>query len=97
MRIVYTAEALGDLVSVLEYIAENSELAAADTVVKIRHIEDNIKLFPGAARYDVKTDTYERCILGTRLMIIYHLKGSATIEVIALFHTSRNPETKRNY
>ena len=95
MRIIYKPNAFTDIESILSHIAMDDKKAASQIADKIKHIEENIKLFPGAARYDVETDTYERCIPDTRLIIIYHFKGSTTIEVIAVFHTSRNPNTKR--
>jgi len=95
MKITYNPDAFADIESILSHIAVDNKGAASNIADKIRHIENNIKLFPGAARYDVKTDTYERCIPDTHLVIIYYLKGSAAIEVIAVFHTSRNPDSKR--
>jgi toxin ParE1/3/4 len=51
-------------------------------------------IFPRAARFDRETETYERPIPGLPLLLIYTV-SEKLVEVIAVFHTSRDPAGKR--
>ncbi|OGG91818.1 hypothetical protein A3H16_01735 [Candidatus Kaiserbacteria bacterium RIFCSPLOWO2_12_FULL_53_8] len=52
-----------------------------------------LKVFPRAARFDGETDSYERPIPGLPMLLIYTITDDL-VEVIGVFHTSRNPKTK---
>jgi toxin ParE1/3/4 len=93
MRLVYTKAAEADLETILSYIAERNPQAAADLAARIVRAEDQILAFPQAARYDRETETYELYIPQTRVILIYHF-DSDLIEIIAVFHTSRDPSDK---
>ena len=93
MRLVYTAQATADIENILTYISERNPQAAADIAERIYHAEDQIVRFPRAARYDPDTDTFEFYIRRTRIILIYHFENEL-IEVIAAFHTSRDPAEK---
>lgn len=94
MKIVYTKEALIDLEGVLSYIAERNPAAAASVAARIDSAIADIALFPRASRLDPDTGARERIVRGLPLLIVYTVSDDL-VEIIAIFHTSRNPAAKR--
>ena len=93
MRIAWTAEAATELDAILSYIAEQDLNAAALVVERVMMVEARIIQFPKAGRYDAETDTYDRFIPKTRIVLTYAIRDD-TIWMITAWHTSRDPETK---
>ena len=60
MKIVYTAEALGDVAQTLSFIAERSSARAPAVAARIDMAAKALKVFPRAARFDRETNTFER-------------------------------------
>ncbi len=96
MRLIYSTDAKADVENILNYVLERNPQAAANIAERIRHAEEQIMLFPQSARYDSDTDTYQLYIRQTRIVLIYHLEADL-IEIIAAFHTSRDPATKPDH
>lgn len=94
MRVVWTPEATDDLENVLAYIAARNPAAAASVAERIDRAVDDIAFFPRAARLDRESGCREAVVRGLPLLIIYAVTGDL-IEIIAVFHTSRDPATKR--
>jgi len=94
MRVVWTREATEDLENVLAYNAARNPAAAASVAERIDRALDDIVLFPRSARLDPETGCREAVVRGLPLPIIYMLTGEL-IEIIAVFHTSRDPASKR--
>jgi toxin ParE1/3/4 len=94
MKVAYTAEALGDVAQVLSFVADQSPSHAPDVAARIDMAVKAVGVFPRAARFDSKTETYERPIPGLPLLLIY-TASDKLVEVIAVFHTSRDPARKR--
>jgi plasmid stabilization system protein ParE len=61
---------------------------------RIDHTLQAISQFPHAGRLDAETGAREWVVPGLPLLIIY-VTSDDLIEVIAVFHTARDPETKR--
>lgn len=97
-RVVWTQAALIDLEQVLNYIAERSRQGAATVAAGIRQSIMDIETLPRAARRDPATGIYERNVRGAPLLLIYDLviasDGETQAEIIAVFHTARDPDTK---
>ena len=93
MRVVFTREASADLEDVLSYIAANNPSAAARAAARVDRTLSLIADFPGAGRLDQDTGTREWLITGLPLLVIYTIQTDV-VEIIGLFHTSRNPQTK---
>ena len=93
MRVRWTREAAADLEDVLSYIAERNPAAAAAVADRIEETITVIKQWPYAARQDKETGVREAVIRGLPLLVIYTI--NSLVEIIAVFHTSRNPATKR--
>lgn len=94
MKVVWTPEAADDLDNILSFIAGRSPQAAASVAARIEHSLQAISEFPRAGRIDTETGAREWPIPGLPLLVIY-VHDDALIEVIALFHTSRDPADKR--
>ena len=94
MKVVYTAEALGDVGNILSFVAVQSPSHAPNVAARIDMVAKALAIFPRAARYDRETSTYERPIPGLPLLLIY-MVSDELVEVIAVFHTSRDPTAKR--
>ena len=94
MRLAWTPEAADDLDNVLSYIAERNPTAAASVAARIDRTVSNILYFPHAARLDAETGARECVVRGLPLLIIYTVTDDL-IEIIAVFHTSRDPRHKR--
>jgi toxin ParE1/3/4 len=96
--VVWTKGALADLEAILTYVAERSPQGAATIAARIRDVELTIATFPRAARRDPDTQTYEAVVSGAPLLVIYDLitaRGETLqADIIAVFHTSRDPATK---
>ncbi|PIW29817.1 MAG: hypothetical protein COW30_03935 [Rhodospirillales bacterium CG15_BIG_FIL_POST_REV_8_21_14_020_66_15] len=93
MRIEWTAEAAAELTDILSYIAAQDPSAAALVAERVMVAETRIQQFPMAGRHDTETDTYDRFIPKTRIVLTYAIRDE-TIWMIATWHTSRDPRTK---
>ena len=90
MRLEWGDAALADFADILTHLPPE---VAANTVSRVIETEHHILLFPKAAYYDAATDTFERYVPKTRVILIYHIADDV-IEIISAFHTLRDPETK---
>lgn len=94
MRLEWTEEAAAELDSMLAYIAAQEVSAAALVAERVLQAEQNILTFPAAGRYDAATDTFDRYIPKTRIVLTYAVRGDV-IWIMSVWHTSRKPETRR--
>lgn len=92
MKVVFREEALADLDEIGTFIAR-SDAGAADRVVARIHrtIHRTIAVLPLSGRLTPTTNTREYAVPG----LPYLLPAGDTIDVIAVFHTARDPDTKR--
>lgn len=94
MNVVWTPEAADDLDTILAFIAARSPAGAASVAAAIDHSLQTISEFPRAGRLDAETGAREWPIPGLPLLVIY-IHDETLVEVIAFFHTSRDPAEKR--
>lgn len=90
----WTAEAVADLEDVLDYIVARNPSAAAHVAMRIDHSVEVLTEFPRAGRHDSETGCYEWPVPGVPLLLIYTIETDV-IDIIAVFHTSRDPSSKR--
>lgn len=93
MSIAWTVEAAAELDDILAYIASESPQAASLVAGRVLHTEKVIEQFPKAGRYDAETDSFDRFIPRTRIVLTYAIRGD-TIWIITVWHTSRDPGAK---
>jgi len=90
MRVEWTAEASAELDHMLAYIAAQDPSAAALVAERIQKIEESIVTFPKAGRYDSETNTYDRYIPKTRIILTSAIRGEV-IWIVTAWHTLRCP------
>lgn len=93
MRIAWSVEARADLQALFDYLEKNAPETWPLIARRIRHSEQIILTLPKAARHDPETDTYDKFVPRTRLIMTYRIVGEG-IQIIRLWHTSRDPATK---
>lgn len=93
MIVQWTDDALADLENILNHAYERSPDEAANIATRIDAMQKRMTLFPRAAFYDEKLNTFERYVPKTRVILVYRLSADA-ITIIAAFHTRRNAEGK---
>jgi toxin ParE1/3/4 len=95
MKVAFREEALADLDEIGTFIAR-SDAGAADRVIAriYKVIHRTIAALPLSGRLNPANNTREYAVPGLPYLVIY-LPAGDTIDVIAVFHTARDPETKR--
>ena len=92
--IVYRRAAIDDLLAIGEYITARNPAAAKRVAERIRRtIHGIIADFPESGRQS-EEDTREFVVSGLPYVVIYRFDEDQ-IEIVAVFHTSRDPATKR--
>jgi toxin ParE1/3/4 len=95
MSVVFREEALADLDEIASYIAQRNPAAAIGVVARIhRLIYGTLDKFPFGDRLNSANNTREYAVPGLPYLVIY-LPASDVVDIIAIFHTSRDPRTKR--
>jgi len=78
MRIEWTAQAAAELDHMLAHIAAEDVAAAGLVAERVLKAEETIIRFPKAGRYDAETDTFDRYIPRTRIVLTYAIRGEAS-------------------
>jgi toxin ParE1/3/4 len=95
MSVVFRDEAISDLDEIARYIGKNNPAAADRVIARIhRVIHRTIDRFPHGGRLNPTNNTREFAVPGLPYLIIY-LPVADVLDIIAIFHTSRDPSTKR--
>lgn len=94
MRVEWTAAAAGELEAILAYISDQDPIAAALVAGRVLTAERTIARFPRAGRHDAETDTFDRYIPRTRIILTYAIRDDA-VWMLSVWHTSRNPAERR--
>ena len=94
MQVVFREEALADLQQIADHIAEQDPRAASRVITRIhRVIYKTLCTLPLGGRLNPGTNTREYAVPGLPYLVVY-LPHSDSIDVIGIFHTSRDPATK---
>ena len=89
MNLIWSPEAIDDLISVRDYIAANDPRAARDVVLAITTlVERQLPQFPNSGREGRVEGTLELVVPGLPFVVPYRLRGQ-TIEIVRVYHTSR--------
>jgi toxin ParE1/3/4 len=95
MTVVFRDEAISDLDGIARYIAQHSPAAATRVIARIhRVIYPTIDRLPLSGRLNRANNTREFAVPGLPYPIVYRPVGDV-VDVIAIFHTSREPANKR--
>ena len=95
MRLEWKPRAVSDLEQILTYIAKENPSAASRVAERITATVDFIKVMPRAGRYQPRSGSFIRVVTRLPFLIVYSLnEADDLIEIIAVFHTSRDPNTR---
>ena len=96
MTVVFREEALADLDEIARFFIAWHNPIAADRVVARIHktIYQTIDTLPLSGRLNAGNNTREYAVPGLPYLVIY-MPTADGIDVIAIFHTARDPKTKR--
>lgn len=95
MSVVFRQEAIADLDDIARYVGRTDAAAAARVIARIhRVIYRTIDKFPLSGRLNASNGTREYAVPGIRYLVIYVLAANV-VDVIAVFHTARDPGSKR--
>lgn len=88
MRIKWLSEAVGDLIGIREYIAQDSPASAEGVAERILSTVDYLRSHPGIGRAGRVPGTREIIIPGLPYIVPYRVRGN-NIEILGVLHTSR--------
>jgi toxin ParE1/3/4 len=95
MKVVFREEALADLEEIARFIARHDSAAANRVVARIhRTIYRTLSILPLSGRLNSANNTREYAVPGLPYLVIY-LPAGDVLDIIAIFHTARDPATKR--
>ncbi len=94
MKLFWSAAALSDLENIIAHAEARDPVEAANILARVERTVEHIELFPHSGYHNEEHGTYERYVPRTRVVLVYHLPEDG-IEIVAAFHTSREPSTKR--
>jgi toxin ParE1/3/4 len=95
MSVVFRDEAIADLDAIARYMAQHNPAAAARAIARIhRVIYRTIDRLPLSGRLNRANNTRDLAVPGLPYLVIYRPVGDV-VDVIAIFHTSRDPASKR--
>jgi len=90
-KLIWTDQAIDDLGSIGDYIAESSEKYAKLTVKKLYERADILKTFPLSGRtVPEKSDENIRELIEGNYRIIYEIAPNNIIYILAVYHSARN-------
>ncbi|NSX56897.1 MULTISPECIES: type II toxin-antitoxin system RelE/ParE family toxin [Rhodobacterales] len=89
MNIEFLPQALTDLDSILDYIAQDNRAAADQTVTRILQSIRHLETFPLMGRDGSVDGTRELPIPGLSYCAIYEIVSATDLVVLRILHTSR--------
>jgi toxin ParE1/3/4 len=93
MRVIWTAQALGELEAIGDYIARDNQRAAVTVVTRILDLVDLLGEQPEIGRPGRIVGTRELVVTNTPFVVPYRV-GENRIEVLSVFHGARKwPES----
>ena len=93
MRVRLTSRAYRDLTNIATHIEADNPTAAQRVMQRIDHSLSLLSAMPQIGRPSGRPGTRELPVGRFPLLIVYRV-GADAIEVLTIFHTSRNPDEK---
>ncbi|MDX2264008.1 MAG: type II toxin-antitoxin system RelE/ParE family toxin [Hyphomicrobiales bacterium] len=88
MKIRYRAQALADLGSIHEHIAQTNRFAAQKTVERLHKTIQRLKVFPHSGRAGAVDGTRELISPGLPYIIVYRLEDEFA-DIVAVMHGAK--------
>lgn len=93
MTVLWSKKAKAEFDNILAYIASQDISAARLIVERVLKAEQYIELFPEAAPYDEKSETYDRYIPKTRIILTYTVRENE-VRILRVWHTSQDRDER---
>lgn len=93
MRIVYRRSATQHIIEQHAYIARDNPTGAQTAVRKIQSTISRLESFPYSGTKGAVAGTYELVVPRLPYIVIYRVHMNY-VEILAVFHTSQDPDTK---
>ena len=90
MKVVWSDEALQDLLDAYDYIAQDNPVAAGRVQQQLVRAAENLTLFPNRGRTRRRDGAREIMAAHTPYLIVYVVEEDVVI-IARLWHTSRRP------
>lgn len=85
MKIRWLSDAVGDLIEISDYIANDNPNAARDIAVRIKHGIDSLKEYQSIGRPGRVEGTRELVVSGLPYIIPYRVKNNV-VEILRVLH-----------
>ena len=93
MKLRLTPRAHQDQLNIASFIERENPVAARMVINRIEETMRLIEKMPGVGRRSGRLGTFEFVVKGLPFLIIYRILNDV-IEVLTIFHTSRDPKKK---
>jgi toxin ParE1/3/4 len=94
LPVVFRQQAIDDLKAISDYISRDDRAAAARVVQRIhRTIFKTLAHYPHGGRIDRETGAREFPVPGLPYLVIF-VPGDEVLDVVGIFQTSRDPDSK---
>jgi toxin ParE1/3/4 len=90
MRIVWTAPARQDLISLVSYVAERSPDAARNVHAAIRQRVEGLSEFPNRGRPGRIEGTRELIVVRLPYVVVYRIR-EGSVRILRVLHGAQNP------
>lgn len=77
----------------LAFMASRNVAGARSVAARVARAVQAIETFPNAGTYNAETDTYQRFVPKTPVVLTYAIRGEI-IWIITAWHAARDPESK---
>ena len=93
MKVVFREEAIADLEAIADYVSKQDPVAAARVVTRIHRVIYGTFAPCLWVAGSIRQTTLVYAVPGLPYLIVY-LPSDNTIDILGVFHTSRDPATK---
>jgi len=89
MHIIWSQNAITNLIAIRDYIAKENSSAASSVAAKILEAGNALEVFPNRGRASQMTDVRELVIVGTPYILIYRVLDHS-VEILTVWHSAQN-------
>jgi len=89
VQIIWSQNAITQLVSIRDYIADENPSAAFSVAAKILEAGNTLEVFPNRGRPNQMTDIRELVIVGTPYILVYRAKENE-VEILTVWHSAQD-------
>jgi len=89
VQIIWSHNAVSNLISIREYIADKNPSAASSVAAKILDASNALEMFPDRGRPTDLSDSRELVIVGTPYILVYRVKQH-DVEILTVWHSAQD-------